>query len=243
MLDHRPALELPQLSVRQLVTATLVVGLVTVSVWMVFRFHQVILILIAGVIISTALQPVVAWLQRRGLPAGVSVLLLFTLLAVVLGLFVRFGAPLVAEQAASIGAQLSDAYAGLREWMIESSNLLLRRLAEVLPAQPGLPGNVPAAPTESGGVEVAESPFDQLWQTVGVVAGGFYKTLAIFFVAFFWTIESERIKRSAIALLPLNRRESTRDLVTEIERRVGSYVSGQLLLLSLIHISEPTRPY
>lgn len=67
MLDHRPALELPQLSVRQLVTATLVVGLVAVSVWMVFRFHQVILILIAGVIISTALQPVVAWLQRRGL--------------------------------------------------------------------------------------------------------------------------------------------------------------------------------
>ena len=55
MLDHRPALELPQLSVRQLVTATLVVGLVTVSVWMVFRFHQVILILIAGVIISTCL--------------------------------------------------------------------------------------------------------------------------------------------------------------------------------------------
>ncbi len=234
MLDHRPALELPQLSVRQLVTATLVVGLVAVSVWMVFRFHQVILILIAGVIISTALQPVVAWLQRRGLPAGVSVLLLFTLLAVVLGLFVRFGAPLVAEQAASIGAQLSDAYAGLREWMIESSNLLLRRLAEVLPAQPGLPGNVPAAPTESGGVEVAESPFDQLWQTVGVVAGGFYKTLAIFFVAFFWTIESERIKRSAIALLPLNRRETTRDLVTEIEGRVGGYVSGQLLLSAII---------
>ena len=41
MLDHRPALELPELSVRQLVTATLVVGLVALSVWMLFRFHQV----------------------------------------------------------------------------------------------------------------------------------------------------------------------------------------------------------
>lgn len=64
MLDHRPALELPELSVRQLVTATLVVGLVALSIWLAFRFHQVILILIAGVIISTALQPVVNWLQR-----------------------------------------------------------------------------------------------------------------------------------------------------------------------------------
>ena len=59
MLDHRPALELPELSVRQLVTATLVVGLVALAVWMLFRFHQVVLILAAGVIISTALKPVV----------------------------------------------------------------------------------------------------------------------------------------------------------------------------------------
>lgn len=234
MLNHRPALELPELSVRQLVTATLVVGLAAVSVWMLFRFHQVVLILAAGAIISTALQPVVAWLQRRGLPASLAVLLLFGVLAVVLGLFVRFGAPLVAEQAASIGAQLTDAYTGLREWMEQSSNLLLRRLAETLPVQPGLPGNVPATPSQGGGIEVAESPFDQLWQTLGVVASGVYKTLAIFFVAFFWTIESDRIKRSAIALLPLNRREPTRDLVAEIEGRVGGYVTGQLLLSAII---------
>ena len=203
------------------------------------------LILLAGVIISTALQPAVAWLQRRGLPASASVLALFSVLALVVILLVIFGAPLVAEQAANIGAQLSDAYGSLVRWMQESSNLLLRRLAETLPAQPGLPGGVPAAPAEGGGIEVAESPFDQLWSTLGVVAGSVFKVAAIFFIAFFWTIESERIKRSAIALLPLNRREPTRDLVTEIERRVGSYVSGQLLLsaiigtlslLSLIHI-------
>ena len=234
MLDHRPALELPELSVRQLVTATLVVGLVALSVWMLFRFHQVVLILLAGVIISTALQPAVAWLQRRGLPASASVLALFSVLALVVILFVVFGAPLVAEQAANIGAQLSDAYGSLVRWMQESSNLLLRRLAETLPAQPGLPGGVPAAPADGGGIEVAESPFDQLWSTLGVVAGSVFKVAAIFFIAFFWTIESERIKRSAIALLPLNRREPTRDLVTEIERRVGSYVSGQLLLSAII---------
>jgi predicted PurR-regulated permease PerM len=234
MLDHRPALELPELSVRQLVTATLVVGLVALSVWMLFRFHQVLLILLAGVIISTALQPAVAWLQRRGLPASAAVLALFGVLALVVILFVRFGAPLVAEQAANIGAQLTDAYSGLLTWMQESSNLLLRRLSETLPAQPGLPGGVSAAPTEGGGVEVAESPFDQLWSTLGVVAGSVYKIAAIFFIAFFWTIESDRIKRSAIALLPLNRREPTRELVTEIERRVGSYVSGQLLLSAII---------
>lgn len=233
MLSHRPALELPELSVRQLVTATLVVGLVAVSVWLVFRFHQVILILVAGIIISTALQPVVAWLQRRGLPASASVLLLFGVLVVILALFVRFGAPVLAEQVANIGAQFAEAYRSLVQGMADSSNLLLRRLAEVLPAQPGLPGDVPTAPVD-GEVEVVESPFEQLWQTLNTVARGLYKTVAIFFVAFFWTIESERIKRSGIALLPLSRRESARELVDEIEQRVGGYVAGQSLLSLII---------
>ena len=161
MLDHRPTLELPDLSVRQLVTATLVVGLVALSIWLLFRFHQVLLILIAGIIISTALQPVVAWLQRRGLPAGVAVLLLFGVLALILGLFVRFGVPLIADQAANIGAQLAEAYRSVIHWMRESSNLLLQRLAQVLPGQPGLPADVPAAPAD-GSVAVAESPFAQL---------------------------------------------------------------------------------
>ncbi|MBX7251712.1 MAG: AI-2E family transporter [Candidatus Promineofilum sp.] len=234
MLDHRPALELPELSVRQLVTATLVVGLVALSIWLAFRFHQVILILIAGVIISTALQPVVNWLQRRGLPAGAAVLLLFGVLALIVILFLRFGVPLIADQAANIGAQLGEAYSRFVERLGQSSNLLLRRLAEVIPPQFGLPADVSAAPVEGQGVEVVESPFAQVWVTLGTVAGGIYKTAAIFFVAFFWTVESDRIKRVGISLLPLNRRDPARDLITEIEGRVGGYVAGQVVVSGII---------
>ncbi len=234
MLDHRPTLELPELSVRQLVTATLVVGLVALSIWLVFRFNQVILILIAGVIISTALQPVVSWLQRRGLPAGAAVLLLFGVLALIVALFLRFGVPLIADQATNIGAQLSEAYGHFVERLGQSHNLLLRRLSEVIPPQMGAPSGVSAAPVAGQGVEVVESPFAQVWLTLGTVASGIYKTAAIFFVAFFWTVESDRIKRVGISLLPLNRREPARDLITEIEGRVGGYVAGQVVVSGII---------
>ena len=234
MLDHRPTLELPELSVRQLVTATLVVGLVALSIWMVFRFHQVILILIAGVIISTALQPAVKWLQRRGLPAGASVLLLFGVLALVIGLFVRFGVPLIADQAANIGAQLGTTYSAFVERLSQSSNLLLRRLAAVIPSQVGLPADVPAAPVEGQGAAAGTSPFAQVWLTLGTAAAAIYKTAAIFFLAFFWTVESDRIKRVGISLLPLNQREPARDLIIEIEGRVSGYVSGQVLVSLII---------
>lgn len=233
MLDHRPTLELPELSIRQLVTGTLVVGLVILAVWLLFRFNQVALILLAGIIISTALRPAVAWLRQRGLPAGLSVLLLYGLMAVIVGLFLRFVAPLIVDQAANISAQVQGAYAGFLDQLSKAPNLLLRRIAETLPAQPGLPGNVaPAA--GAGAVADAGSPFEQLWRYVSAVVSSAYKTIAIFFVAFFWTIESERIKRTGILLLPLNQREGARDLIAEMEQRVGGYVVGQLLLSLII---------
>lgn len=232
MLDHRPTLELPELSIRQLVTGTLVVGLVALSVWLLFRFHQVVLILLAGIIISTALRPAVAWLRRRGLSPAVSVLLLFGLMLVVLTFFLRFVAPLIAAQASNIGSQMQAAYVAFVERLADAPNLLLRRIAEVLPAQPGLPANV--APADGGTAVVAASPFEQLWRYAGAVASTTYLTIAIFFVAFFWTVESERIKRSGILLLPLNRREGARELIGEMEQRVGGYVTGQLLVSLII---------
>lgn len=238
MLNHKPVLELPRLSVRQLVTATLVVALVALSVWLLFRFHQVVLILLAGIIVSTALRPAVTWLRGRGVSSAVSVLLIFGLMALVAVLFLRFVAPLIAEQTATISSQLSAAYTRLVEELSQAPNLLLRRLAEVLPAQPGLPGG--AAPvdvaTQGAGTEgeTATSPFSELWRYLSAISSAVYQTLAIFFIAFFWTVESERIKRSAILLLPDIRRESARDLINEIEQRVGSYVVGQLVLCAII---------
>jgi len=236
MVKNKLGLPLPELTTRQLVIATLVVGVVALGFWLLFRFHQVILLLIAGVIISTALRPVVQWLRQRGLPPALSVLLIFGLMLVVLGLFLRFVAPLLADQTATIGAQLTEFYAGLRERLAGASNLFLRRLAEALPAQPGLSPSAPTptpAPNEPG-VQVTTSPFQQFWGYLSLVANSLYKIIAVFFIAFFWTIESERIKYSLILLLPINRRDAARDLLAEIQERVGSYVSGQLALSVII---------
>ena len=233
MLNHRPTLELPELSVRQLVAGTLVVGLVILSVWLLFRFSQVVLILLAGIMISTALRPAVAWLRQRGLPAAASVLLLFGLMLLTLGFFLRFVAPLIAGQTANLGQQLNETYSNGVESLAKAPNLLLRRLAETLPTQPTLPAN--AAPSDGAAVvEPASSPFEQLWRYLSAITSIAYKAIAIFFVAFFWTIESERIKRSGILLLPINRREGARELIGEMEQRVGSYVVGQLILSLII---------
>lgn len=68
----------------------------------------------------------------------------------------------------------------------------------------------------------------------GLGVNAIFQTVAIFVFAFFWAIESDRIKRSAVSLLPLAQRDPTRELIGEIEQRVGGYVNGQLLLCVII---------
>lgn len=228
MTNGKSELNLPDLSARTLIVATVVVGLVGLGFWLVFRFHTVILIVLAGIIISLAISPAVDRLKARGVPPGVAVGLIYLLLFIVGALFLRFGVPLIAEQAATIGAQLGEGYTSIRQGLREAPNLLVQRLAESLPEEL-------SAPAAAGGDSVATgeetaSPLGPAMRYAGLGAKVLFEIGAIFLIAFFWTIESERVKRSGVALLPLNRRDSARELIEEIEQRVGSYVIGQLLL-------------
>lgn len=235
MTNGKAELNLPDLSARTLVAATLVVALVVAGFWLIFRFHQAVLIVMAGIIVSLALAPVVDRLRARGVRPGVAVGLMYGLLLAVGILFLRFGAPLIIDQAANISAQLGEGYGSIRENLRRAPSLLVQRLADSLPEQPGLPAEEPAAAT--GNAEPAPdatSPIDDVLRYGGMGAMALFQIGAIFLIAFFWTVESERIKRSAVALLPLNRREPAREFIGEIEGRVGGYVLGQLMLSGII---------
>lgn len=226
MTNGKTEIHLPPLSARQLMTATMVVGLVGLGFWLLFRFHTVFLILLAGIIISLALEPAVHRLKERGMAPGVAVGLIFSLILVAGILFLRFGLPLIASQSATIGTQLADGYASIVGSLQAMPNLFIQRLAAALPDQLALP----AGPTGGAGEEGQAAAFGDMVHYGGLAAKVLFEIGAIFLIAFFWTIESERIKRSGVALLPLNWREPARELIAEIEQRVGSYVTGQLLL-------------
>ncbi len=239
--DGKEALSLPDLSIRQLVTATLIIVGVALGFWLLFRFYNVVLLLLAGIIVSLALRPIVERLRARGVPAGVAVGAIYSLLFVIALLFLRFGAPVIVEQAATIGTQLGEGYSSLRENLLEAPNLLIRRMAASLPEQVGL--EVAAPPPQeapqpdailSEEAEAAPSSIEQVGRYLGLTLQIIYQIAAIFLIAFFWTVESERIKRSGVALLPLQQRDGARAFIGEVEERVGAYVLGQLTLSGIM---------
>src|SRR5512133_2330165 len=98
---------------RRIILATLVVVGVALIFFLLVRFHLVLFSLFEAIVFSTAIGPVVAWLQKRRLPRGLGIILTFIVIAALIAGFLYLTAPLVIEQAATVSNTLTAFYHNL----------------------------------------------------------------------------------------------------------------------------------
>jgi predicted PurR-regulated permease PerM len=225
-----PPSEPNQWTFRRVMWATLVLVLVVLSFWLLYRFYQVVFILFIAIVIGTAIRPAVAWLHRRGLPqvAGV-ILVYFLLLTVIIG-FALLLFPLIVEQGATITAAAPGYYQSLRGWIVNNSNQLIMRLSEYLPAT--LPVLEPVQQTGPQMLVFAGQALGYL----STAATAIFVATAILLLAFHWTLDGPRSIQSLLLLVPKGQRESSRELISSMESKVGFYIVGQGVLCLIIGI-------
>ncbi len=213
---------------RRVMGATLILVGVVLSFWLLYRFSQIIFILAVAIILGTVLRPPVTWLQQRGIPGVIGVILVYLLLLALLIGFIFLLAPLIIEQGTTIAAALPDYYQSLHLWLYEHPNQLTESLRAVLPPTLVLP-----TPTQQTGDELLASA-GQAWGYVALTASSLLTTVAILLLAFHWTLEGPRTIQSFLLLLPMGYRDSGRELVAAMETKVGAYLVGQGVLCLVI---------
>jgi predicted PurR-regulated permease PerM len=209
---------------------TLVLVFVAFSFWLLYRFYQVVFSLFIAIVIGTVIRPAVDWLHRRGLSQIAGVILAYFLLFTVIIGFALLLFPLIVKQGVTIAAAGPGYYGSLREWMINGPNQLIVRLGQFLPA--ALPG---LKPIQQTGQQMLASA----GQALGYVASAakiIFMAIAIVLLAFHWTFNGPRTIQSLMLLIPKEQREGSRELITSMETKVGSYVAGQGILCLVIGI-------
>ncbi len=229
-MDIHPPSQMNNWTFRRVVWATLVLVFVILSFWLLYRFAQVVFILFIAVLMGTVIRPAVTWLHQRGLPRTAGVILIYLLLlALVIG-FVLLLFPLIVEQSTTISAAVPGYYQGLREWMANNPNQLIMRLGEFLPAtQPGF------EPVQQTGPQMLASA-GQAMGYVALVSKGIFIVIVILVLAFYWTLDGQRIVQSLLLLLPESKRESIGELILAMETKIGFYLVGQGVLCLAIGI-------
>lgn len=192
------------------------VAVAFVVAWAVFSVRGVLLLIVMALFVAVGLDPLVRWLQRRGLPrwSGV-VLVLLAAVAVAAG-FLASAVPVLVTQVTQLTHHiphylhtLSNRHSFIgrlnHQYHLESRlrALLSRRAASL--ATTGILGVGRVVVSLVGGLLI-----------VGV--------LTVYFLA-----DLPRIRRGIYSLAPRSRRARTVLLTDEIFTRVGGYVLGDLL--------------
>jgi predicted PurR-regulated permease PerM len=216
---------------RRVVWATLVLVLVALGFWLLYRFNQVVFILFIAIVLGTVIRPIVTWLHRRGLPRMVGLILVYILLLALFISFVLLLVPLILKQGTTITAALPGYYQSLRAWMVNYPNQLMVRLGAFLPAT--LPGLMPVLqPTGPQVLATAEQALGYLSTT----ARSIFTAIVILVLAFYWTLDGPRSIQSLLLLVPPGQRESISKLISAMETKVSSFIAGQGVLCLVIGI-------
>jgi len=213
----------------QVVVATVFVVCVFLIFWLLYQLRSLIFLLFVAIVIGTAIRPMVAWLQRRGISRIAGVIIIYFLIAAFAIGILALIFPLIADQATQLSQNLPQYYAEIRGALANSNNRLLQNIAFRLPAQLAL--------FLSTNPDVEVDVLSQVTQTVfyaNVVVRGILSILAVFLLAYYWTQESSQVVRTLIRLVPLNRRHEIQEFVQLVERKIGGYIRGQAILCLVV---------
>jgi predicted PurR-regulated permease PerM len=109
---------------------------------------------------------------------------------------------------------------------LEHPNFFIWRLATELPESLNL---TPVLEPVEGETEVIESVGQNL-ELIGLGARTIFFALAALILAFYWTLDGQKNRAALLLLVPLEHRESARELLAEMQSRLGAFVRGQTLL-------------
>lgn len=186
--------------------------------------QSVVLMGVLSLFLALGLNPVVEWFVRRGAPRGVAVGLVAVTLVVVLALGAWAVLPLLTEQVNTLVLNFPAYLQGLRENPtvadLDRQFDVINRASQALTSGAwveGLFGGILGA-----GMAIANILFSMFITLV----------LTLWFLAFL-----PGIKSTIYQLAPASRRPRVKYLAGEIFRRIGGYMSGLFLVVSLATVS------
>lgn len=186
--------------------------------WLAWHLMSVLLLVAIALLLTTALIPVVGWLDEHGSPHWLSVTVCFLgLLGLVVGVM-AYAVPVFAKQAQQMATSVGDLsarYNWLQQhwgaWREEWG--LIPKFSEI------------TAFIKSHTATAVE----RVIGLTGTFLSVAFATFSVMFLAFLFLADGSQLREQLLALVPPPHRDDTRDVLERIAQRVGRYVLGQAI--------------
>jgi predicted PurR-regulated permease PerM len=218
-----------ELKIRPSQVALAAVTLLAVAgaAFLVYRLAEVLILIFIALVIAATLRPMVSALIRRKVHKSVAVLLIYLVILSVLAGLLILVVPVLANQGGALILRLPEVYNSLVSSLETNRYEVVRNLPNMLPTGDQLAAQLQAVSGAflAGALGIGMGILTFLTQLVSVVVLSVYLTL-----------DQSRLERFWLSLAPAVRRPELLAVWREIEGRLGTYVRGELLLMTIVGV-------
>ncbi|MFH1426744.1 MAG: AI-2E family transporter [Candidatus Kerfeldbacteria bacterium] len=211
---------------RVTISASTVIKIVAILAGLAFIWfiRDIVGILFVALVLASALDPWVDWLQRYRIPRGLSILLMYTLILVVVGAVVYILIPPFINQITDLAASLRD-YAPELDAFYQS--ITQTPDASVLnEIQRSITSFSSSLTNLTSGV----------FSAVANIFGGIATLFIVLVITFYMTIDEEGVKKFIRSVAPVEYQPYLVQKVNRIQKKMGSWLRGQLILMLIIGV-------
>lgn len=185
-----------------------------------FIVRDIVLMVFVAVLIATAVKEPVGWLDRHGIPRLLAVIFIYLTLALLLGTMVTLLAPSLASQIKQLAVTFPEFMdkvgLGIKNWQGKYQ----------------LDGTLRDALTGMGNRLTQITP--NILTTIVDLFGGLFSAMVVLVISFYLAVQDRGVKKFLIGLAPHEHQHYVSDLVDRIQRKIGGWVRGELLLMLII---------
>lgn len=213
------------------------------AMWMLSWAREVFIPIVLSVLISYALEPIVAWLMRINVPRVVGSALVMALLAGSVG----YGAYSLSDDAAAIVAELPDAAAHLRVALrrdqrdggamqqVQKAAEELQKTADEATGSNPAPRGVQRVQIEEPAIDIREY---LSWGSAGLMAFAGQAILVLFFV-FFLLASGDLFKRKLVKIAgpSLEKKRITVQILSEINTQISRFLFVRIVTSIVVGVA------
>lgn len=198
------------------------VVLIGFIVWFLYGIRSVLAILLAALVFSSAFNPWVDRMQRRGVPRLLAILVIFVLFFAVVSLIIVLFIPALVREVRDLASSFPTLFDRLSESKSFSQFL----------------GN----PDVVEGVKKSLQSIDQalvkvtgpVFSGLASIFGGLFSFLGVVVLTFYLSLEENGIRKFLTSVVPARFQPYLTRLLNRIQERMGAWLRGQLLLSLII---------
>ena len=212
-------------------TVIKILAIIALSVAL-FLVRDLILVLLAAVVIASAIEPATKWFKRYNVGRIPAVLITYVLIVVsLLGIF-YFLVPTVLDQASTFITKIPqyldsvDIWSPLRQIGVVDGNQAVQKITESFSLKDIADNIRSLIPTSSNG----------LFGTVSSIFGGFMSFLLIVVLSFYLAVQEDGVGQFLRVIVPVKSQKYIIDLWKRSQAKIGLWMEGQILLGLIIAI-------